>query len=355
MLQYMANIFRTTVSGWRPSWHTVVDDYSKSVLLNLGCDGSSRAAVYQDNARHGLETNSNTISDTDLKDVVEARVRSERSKKSLNPSRKVHRPGSLSQSFKVRKREAGQPWKTKTHTGSSTAEAYYVQKAVPQEASISFEKWSLPKTKPKWTINGVEATDLEMRKHKIAYDKAVIPSIIHRIAQKQYAQLRDHYASKCKTLGPKECWIHPSLPRASQTKVRGVVNRSVRWCENGQRLCFEANLGIVMLLHEDRMSDREKEGFVWEEWQLSHLCGNWPCINIRHLVMEPKKVNLNRNACFKLPNGCNHEPRCMKELKKERDELRIVDPEPVATFINPNRGLLPQPAQSPAADAFLKE
>jgi hypothetical protein len=48
---------------------------------------------------------------------------------------------------------------------------------------------------------------------------------------------------------------------------------------------------------------------------LSHLCGNWPCLNPAHATVEPGSVNISRNNCFSHRSGCAHTPQCLKDKK----------------------------------------
>ena len=40
---------------------------------------------------------------------------------------------------------------------------------------------------------------------------------------------------------------------------------------------------------------------------------------------------------FKHSDGCGHDPKYMKELKKEREELRIAISTPMMTFLDPDK------------------
>lgn len=55
--------------------------------------------------------------------------------------------------------------------------------------------------------------------------------------------------------------------------------------------------------------------FINKKWHLSHLCGNWTCVNPGHTTVEPGNVNISRNNCFSHRGGCLHDPKCMKEKK----------------------------------------
>ena len=48
-------------------------------------------------------------------------------------------------------------------------------------------------------------------------------------------------------------------------------------------------------------------------WQVSHRCHNRSCIESTHLVVEPRKVNLQRNDCRRRSRQCRHDPPCIFE------------------------------------------
>ncbi|EPE32101.1 His-Me finger endonuclease [Glarea lozoyensis ATCC 20868] len=73
------------------------------------------------------------------------------------------------------------------------------------------------------------------------------------------------------------------------------------------------------------MSKRQMDGWVNKKWHASHLCGNWSCVNAKHIYVEEGRVNAGRNACFMHRDECRHDPRCLKELKRELDVFgRVV-------------------------------
>ena len=82
------------------------------------------------------------------------------------------------------------------------------------------------------------------------------------------------------------------------------------------------------------MTEGQRLGYINEAWHLSHLCGNWTCCNWKHFTVEPGVVNVGRNSCFMYAGGCNHEPRCMKHLKRlllhvaRKEEVHSLAEEP---------------------------
>jgi hypothetical protein len=63
------------------------------------------------------------------------------------------------------------------------------------------------------------------------------------------------------------------------------------------------------------MNKQQKDGFINKQWHLSHLCGNWTCLNPGHTTVEPGSINIKRNNCFSHRSGCPHDPECKKEKK----------------------------------------
>ncbi|MCJ1431592.1 hypothetical protein MMC27_000947 [Xylographa pallens] len=117
-----------------------------------------------------------------------------------------------------------------------------------------------------------------------------------------------------------ECWLHPKPPLLnSQTgRPRGSIRHTFKWKDQNSlhSQSLSVNFGVVALLVESFLTEEQKEGFIQKTWHLSHLCGNWTCLNWRHLTVEDGSINVQRNACFMHRNGCLHNPPCMKQLKR---------------------------------------
>lgn len=118
---------------------------------------------------------------------------------------------------------------------------------------------------------------------------------------------------------PGECWFHPSPPppRTSPSGLRpnGNIKRSFAWTDDIGRHSLVLNFGICSKLIYLKMNKQQRDGWIQQQWHLSHLCGNWSCVNPRHTTVEAGALNSGRNACFAHRDGCIHVPRCMKELK----------------------------------------
>ena len=127
-------------------------------------------------------------------------------------------------------------------------------------------------------------------------------------------------------LSNEECWLHPS-PKAYGTNV---ISKDLAWRSiEGEACRLKIQLGMVLLLlthwvapQEYPFTEEQKRGYIEEAWHLSHLCGNWTCLNYHHFTVEPDSVNIARNSCFKHDNGCAHNPPCLKHLKRPVDDLR---------------------------------
>lgn len=85
--------------------------------------------------------------------------------------------------------------------------------------------------------------------------------------------------------------------------------------------------GVVALLLNGKLSSEQKENIV-KRWEVSHLCGNWTCVNYRHLTIEDHTTNVKRNRCFNRAwEECkDHYPPCMVEKKKPLSELTPSPP-----------------------------
>jgi len=121
-----------------------------------------------------------------------------------------------------------------------------------------------------------------------------------------------------------ECWLHPCPPPPKPNgRAYGTIARRFSW-RNGKSHTLTVNFGIVALALQGFLTEDQKEGFIDRSWHLSHLCGNWTCCNWRHHTVEPRITNVKRNACFRRDDGCEHQPPCMKHLKR-RDLLPVME------------------------------
>ncbi|KAI9769352.1 MAG: hypothetical protein M1840_004053 [Geoglossum simile] len=111
---------------------------------------------------------------------------------------------------------------------------------------------------------------------------------------------------------PQSCWLCPEHGRAATS-----ISRFFTWRGHGHLHRVNINYGIISLMHHNRLTEVQKHGFISLGWHLSHLCGNWTCVNPAHCTVEPGSVNIGRNKCFRDKEGpCEHVPSCLKELKR---------------------------------------
>ncbi|KAL2065839.1 hypothetical protein VTL71DRAFT_3509 [Oculimacula yallundae] len=117
-----------------------------------------------------------------------------------------------------------------------------------------------------------------------------------------------------------DCWLHPSPPSA-RLSVSGIfrpvgkLQKRFAWKDNDEKHSVVLNYGIVVKLVNFQMTKQQQDGFINKQWHLSHLCGNWTCLNPYHTTVEPGAVNVSRNSCFSHRSGCLHTPKCLKEKK----------------------------------------
>jgi len=117
-----------------------------------------------------------------------------------------------------------------------------------------------------------------------------------------------------------ECWFHPSPPPAHLSmngilRPCGKLQKRFNWKGRNGKHSLVLNFGIASKLVNHKMTKQQKDGFINKQWHLSHLCGNWTCLNPTHTTVEPGNVNIGRNNCFSHRSGCLHHPPCMKEKK----------------------------------------
>ncbi|APA08782.1 hypothetical protein sscle_04g035520 [Sclerotinia sclerotiorum 1980 UF-70] len=118
----------------------------------------------------------------------------------------------------------------------------------------------------------------------------------------------------------RECWFHPAPPPPHVTSIGtlracGGIQKTFYWQDHSGKHSLRLNFGIVSKILFHAMTKLQQDGFINKKWHLSHLCGNWTCLNPRHTTVEPGNVNSGRKNCFSHRGGCLHDPKCMKEMK----------------------------------------
>lgn len=121
------------------------------------------------------------------------------------------------------------------------------------------------------------------------------------------------------------CWLYkgPRLPKKPQS---GVLHTKITFHHKGRSERISLHILFVKMLLEGALTKEHIDGIVNESWHASHLCGNWTCLNTKHIVPESGHINSNRNVCFRDVNGpCRHSPKCLKHLKLRADLLCAYD------------------------------
>ncbi|KAI9703193.1 MAG: hypothetical protein M1836_007758 [Candelina mexicana] len=139
-----------------------------------------------------------------------------------------------------------------------------------------------------------------------------------RVSRCMKAWVEELHNQLNRSRSPDECWIHPTPPLPCRNgRPRGAVSMRFTWRDGRDKHMLWVNFGVAALLLKNLMTDVQKAGFIEKRWHLSHLCGNWLCLNTSHFTVEPGPVNVGRNCCFTHRNGCSHVPMCMKEKKRK--------------------------------------
>jgi hypothetical protein len=114
------------------------------------------------------------------------------------------------------------------------------------------------------------------------------------------------------TKGEDECWIYAGSSFSGSSQNISVMvtfwHGAIQY-----KLCI--HLAFVIMLLDGLLTEEAKEGIIEHWWSASHLCGNWRCVNVRHICPEPGSVNSSRNSCFHGGRQvCIHDPPCRKHL-----------------------------------------
>jgi hypothetical protein len=101
----------------------------------------------------------------------------------------------------------------------------------------------------------------------------------------------------------RKCWIFPREPRSVTRRivVRAHFHTKHKW---------DLQFGLAALRlygKRDRLTHQQKEGLKSRPpWELSHLCGNWRCLNSDHFTVEHRDINASRNKCFRRKECAGH-------------------------------------------------
>lgn len=75
-----------------------------------------------------------------------------------------------------------------------------------------------------------------------------------------------------------DCWFHPSPPPGllginGMLRPVGKLQKTFMWQDRNGKHSLVLNYGIVSKLVNYKMTNQQKDGFVHNQWHLSHLCG----------------------------------------------------------------------------------
>lgn len=118
-----------------------------------------------------------------------------------------------------------------------------------------------------------------------------------------------------------ECWFHPTPPPPSRPnnsanlRPYGKIAKTFTWGDELGKHSLVLNYGICAKLVNGGMNKQQRDGWLNRKWHLSHLCGNWSCVNPEHATVESCGTNVGRNTCFSHRDGCVHTPKCLKDMK----------------------------------------
>lgn len=130
------------------------------------------------------------------------------------------------------------------------------------------------------------------------------------------------------------CWIcETSEAEEREQKVtRRFYWRDRRFPLKRQGRRLQQQIGTLWIIVEGTMSPSQKYGWTFESWHLSHLCGNWRCVNPAHHTIEPGSDNQDRKNCHngnRPHHACKHKPRCLMHFKngKPKGIMPLSSPE----------------------------
>lgn len=110
------------------------------------------------------------------------------------------------------------------------------------------------------------------------------------------------------------CWLNHEVKGNGTFQVKARLGSQGAW---------SMNFGTANLLIHRLLSNTQKLGIIYERWELSHLCGNWRCMNHNHHIVESKHTNLERMSCFKDAfKTCRHHPACLVYLQTNDGSYR---------------------------------
>ncbi|PSN70360.1 hypothetical protein BS50DRAFT_585794 [Corynespora cassiicola Philippines] len=118
---------------------------------------------------------------------------------------------------------------------------------------------------------------------------------------------------------PDQCWLY-----TYKFYNKCCLGTNVPFKHHGKGETVYVHITVIAKLLEGLLTSAEKDGLVNQSYHASHLCGNWMCLNPRHVKAEPGGTNQERKSCFNHPcRSCFHEPACMTRLQLPRGQLQL--------------------------------
>lgn len=101
--------------------------------------------------------------------------------------------------------------------------------------------------------------------------------------------------------GGTDCFTYTGCQRGDS----GYISVNVTFPKGGHRRHVNLHRFIYILYHKIQSFDDLGSG------EVSHLCHNKACINIKHLVLESHANNQSRITCRLGDQQCQHIPKCI--------------------------------------------
>ena len=140
-------------------------------------------------------------------------------------------------------------------------------------------------------------------------------------------RLRNYYSSLREDRDPEGCWLYSGLRLPSRPTTQNM-GMHITFRHNWRSERLTPHVVVISMLLKGMLSKAHIEGIIEHGWHASHLCGNWTCLNERHVHPESGPVNANRNGCLPYKDKeCFHIQACLKHLKLD---ARFLRPKPVA-------------------------
>ncbi len=129
----------------------------------------------------------------------------------------------------------------------------------------------------------------------------------------------------------RNCWLDSAkLKNKSRT-----IHRQISFYRNGRVHKVSLNHGVIAMKLRETLSKKMIDGLLQpRSWHLSHLCGNWICLNPSHMTVESPRDNQRRKSCLNkyttlsqytaspnLRRLCPHSPKCKTQHRLPEHKL----------------------------------